>query len=246
MSFDEHGKIWQYTTGTSTGKLVDTLLLVNSGSIVRTSTGAEVQSLGEGFFTVKNKIYTLNSDGLLVSDEAFKSIPLCPEAKMIYGEIYCPGTKKFITGKYKDLRDTILEVNSDFIRTESSFIRLGRTLFNSSTPIPSNVTFSGSSKLLLYQDKQVILNQEKLYDIEDNFKEIKIEGFDGILSTEKFGDEVVTIGKKRDGIWIRIDDGKNSMTEARLVEFSGKNLTISMIGGAYIISSESSVVLYYK
>lgn len=246
MSFDESGKIWQYTTGTSTGKLVDTVVLVNTGSIVRTSTGMQVQSLGEGFFTVKNKIYTLNTDGLLVNDETFKSVPLCSEAKMIYSEIYCPSNKKFITGKYKDLRDTILEVNSDFIRTESSFIRLGRTLFNSSTPIPSSVTFSGSSKLFFYKDKQVILNQSKLYDIEDNFKEIKIEGFDGILSTEKFGDEIVTIGKKRDGIWIRIEDGKNSMTEARLAEFSGNDLVISLIGGAYIIASEKEVALYYK
>jgi len=124
-----------------------------------------------------------------VADEAFKGISLCEDAKMIYGEVFCQNSKKFITGKYKDLRDTILEVSPEFIRTESSFIRLGRTLFNSSTPLTSRVSFSGSSKLFFYQEKQVILNQNKLYDIEDNFREIKIDGFEGILSTQKFGDE---------------------------------------------------------
>ncbi len=181
-----------------------------------------------------------------MNDENYKTIELCPNAKMIYAEIYCPDSKKFLTGKYKELRDTILEVNSQFIRTESSLIRLGGTIFNSSTPLTSNVSFKGNSKLITFEGKQVILNQNKLYDIENNFKEIKIEGFDGILGTEKFGDEIVTIGIKQGGIWIRIEDSKNSMTEAPLQDFTGNDVTITSIGGAYMVASEKEVVLYYK
>lgn len=88
------------------------------------NTGSGISPLGEGFFLYKNRVHTLNVDGVLVADDAFKSIIPCPDARMIYREMYCPGTKKFLTGKYKDLRDTILEVNSQFIRTESSLIRL--------------------------------------------------------------------------------------------------------------------------
>lgn len=43
---------------------------------------------------------------------------------MIRGDIYCPGSHKFLTGKYRDIREAILEVNTDFIRTENSLIRL--------------------------------------------------------------------------------------------------------------------------
>jgi hypothetical protein len=59
-------------------------------------------------------------------------------------------------------------------------------MFNSSTPLTSNANFTGDSKLISYEGRQVILDQNKLYDIENGFKEIKVEGFEGILQTEKF------------------------------------------------------------
>ena len=105
---------------------------------------------------------------------------------MIRSNIYCPDTGKFLTGKYREIRDAILEANADFIRTNSSLIQLGGALFNSSTPITSSAVFTGSSRLISYHDKPAILNQNKLYSIEDGFKGIFIEGFDGILTTEKF------------------------------------------------------------
>lgn len=119
-------------------------------------------------------------------------------------------------------------------------------MFNSSTPLTGNVAFVGNSKLITYEGKQFILNQNQLYDIENNFKETKVEGFDGILQTEKFGDETVTIGKKQNAVWIRVEDGKDSKTEATLQDFTGNNLTLSSFGGAYMIASENEAVLYYK
>jgi len=229
-----------------TGALLDAVINVSSTGAASTSTGITAVSLGEGYFSFKSRIYALNAEGKLAIDDTFKAVNLCPNARMVHAEIYCPDTKRFLTGKYKELRDPILEVNSEFIRTESSLIRLGGTLFNSSTPLTSNVTFNGPSKLITYHGKQVILNQSKLYDIEDNFKEIKVEGFDGILSTEKFGDEIVTVGIRQAATWIRIEDGKNSLTEAKLQDFTGKDVSISLIGGAFVVSSEKEVVLYYK
>jgi hypothetical protein len=249
IGWGSSGSIVRYPTGTGTGTPLNSILLPsgtgassNAASIVKSG----IVSLGEGYFAYKSKIYILNAEGILMADESFRSIELCPNAKMIYGEIYCPDSKKFMTGKYKDLRDSILEVNSQFIRTDSSLIRLGGTIFNSSTPLTGNIAFSGSSKLISHEGKQVILNQEKLYDIENNFKEIRIEGFDGILRTEKFGDETVTVGKRQSSVWVRIEDAKGNKTEAQLLEFAGNDVTIASIGGAYVIASEKEVVLYYK
>lgn len=246
LSFGSGGSVFKHTLPNGTGAILDKVLNTSSTGAVSTGTGITATSLGEGYFSYKNRIYALNPEGLLVLDDTFKAVNLCPNARMIHAEVYCPDTRKFLTGKYKDLRDTILEVNAEFIRTESSLIRFGGTLFNSSTPLTSSVTFNGPSKLISYRGKQVILNQNKLYDIEDNFKEIKVEGFDGILRTEKFGDEIVTIGIRQSATWIRIEDGKNSMTEAKLQDFEGKDVAVSLIGGAFIISSEKEVVLYYK
>jgi hypothetical protein len=45
---------------------------------------------------------------------------------------------------------------------------------------------------------------------------------------------------------VRVDDGKNSRTEALLKDFSGSNIAIYSFDGAYIIASENEVLLYYK
>lgn len=125
LSYDSSGSVYQHASSIGTGTLLDSILLITgSGTSTVMNTGSGISPLGEGFFLYKNRVHTLNVDGVLVADDAFKSIIPCPDARMIYREMYCPGTKKFLTGKYKDLRDTILEVNSQFIRTESSLIRL--------------------------------------------------------------------------------------------------------------------------
>jgi len=45
LSFDEDGKIWHHATDTSTGELIDTILLGNTGSIALTSSGSQIRSL---------------------------------------------------------------------------------------------------------------------------------------------------------------------------------------------------------
>lgn len=247
LSFESSGKIFQHPIYTSTGRLINSAMIrTSSWEIIKKNIEWEITSLGEGYFIYQNKVHLLNLEGILTEDETFRNITPCEEAKIVHGHIYCPKAKKFLTGKYKDLREKILEVNYQFIRTEFSLIRLWGSMFNSSTPLTSNANFTGESKLIAYEGRQVILNQNKLYDIENGFKEIKVEGFEGILQTEKFWDEVVTIWNKQNSLWVRVDDGKNSRTEALLKDFSGSNIAVYSFDGAYIIASENEVLLYYK
>ena len=129
-----------------------------SGGILSSS----LKNLGEGYFTGSGKIWSLDTTGKLIpttlfSQESTKNT-LCPEVKMIRGDMYCSKTGVFLTGKYKDLKEKIIEANPEFIRTESSIIRLGGTFFNSSTPITNSVSFSGASSLINYKDRLLVLN----------------------------------------------------------------------------------------
>ncbi len=111
-----------------------------------------------------------------------------------------------LTGKYKGLREKIIEATPALIRTSSNLIRVGGTFFNSSTPIPSNISLSGSSTLVDLKGRTLLQNNGRLYDLEKGFTEVKIPGLQDIRYVETFGDEAILLGTGSGGTEILVKD----------------------------------------
>ncbi len=220
--------------------------LSGSGNLARSLSGMTLQSLGEWYFTASGKIWSLDPIGTLVLSDAEKWIVLCPEARMVRWDIYCPRTGIFLTGKYKDLKEKIIEANHEFIRTGSSIIRLGGTFFNSSTPLTTSVNFAGNSTLVTYKDRLMLLNAGHMYDMERGLIELRIPELDTIATTKKFWDEILTIGRKSGKNITILEDGKNEALKVDLGDRDTQDVQISQHSGAYFIATKSEVIVYYK
>lgn len=173
-------------------------------------------------------------------------LTLCSDARVIRSDIYCEKNGKFLTGKYKDLREKVIEAHSDFIRTPSNIIRLWGGFFNSSTPIPETVSLSGASRLWQYGSHLLLGNKGRMYDLEKNFSEVRFSELDQIFALQKFGDEIVALGTRGDESFLRFEDGKNSIRTVSLGRTNLEWISLSLRGGAYFIVTDQAVFVYYK
>jgi hypothetical protein len=137
----------------------------------KTGSGNRIQLtnkyLEEGYYWNGTFLRTLQNNLTVVNPELTLAIGNCETPKMIGGDVFCVNSQSFLTGKYQNLKEPILEATPDFIRTSSMIIRLGGSFFNSSTPITRNVVFSGSTSLASYKNEPVLINNGVLYNIDN-------------------------------------------------------------------------------
>jgi hypothetical protein len=248
-SIVKNGSNWIATTQSGGYEIIKTPYW--SGSVIPMTTASGVirwatRHIGEGFFSSGSTLFASTPLGVLTSTELPKWVVLCPDAQMIRWDIFCPKLWTFLTGKYRDLREKIIEANSELIRTSNSIIRLGGTFFNSSTPLTSTVSFSGASHILTYHDRLMIHNSGRLYDLDKGLTEARIVGLDSIEATKKFGDETIVIGKFGSKNRLIMEDGKNDPIIVDLNVDSITGADIQEYSGAYFITLPGVVLVYYK
>jgi hypothetical protein len=85
-----------------------------------------------------------------------------------------------------------------------------------------------------------------MFDLEKGLTEVQIPTFERVTATEKFGDEILTIGMKEGRSWLMLEDGKNEALRVDLHDRDMSHTKLSQHSGAYFITTKKEVLVYYK
>ena len=150
--------------------------------------------IGDRLFHAENQIFSLDRDNISLKpfDKLKPTDAVCADAASVNGDVFCPKSGTFLTGKHAGSKEKYLEATPELLRTRQSIVRTDSAFFDSSVAyVPELTPIGPHSEIARFKNETFLLSNGNIFSFKERLIEKSVPGFARIDAIENFADETL-------------------------------------------------------